>query len=246
MNDIKKLARLRKILSLAEHATDTAGTPAEIEAAKREADAARAKVFEMLAEYDISEEYLRSIDEAPDEMKVSVVFEIRKPFIQKSRLMHLISQQMHVVVVRGGKVKTTVQRITAYGFKQDMYRFQMVWLSILAQGEREYALTRIPVGVHPPTFKRGWWESFTVAIFERMTAEKQKAHSTATPGTEMVLRDRDAAVQDFVDEKTGGTRKGRRSGTRTYHGHREGYAAGQRVDLNDTAVGANATRKSIT
>lgn len=239
MNQSKLIARARKILAMAEHATDSAGTPAEIKAAQHEAAAARAMLFEMMAKYDLSEEYLRDIEEAGDEQLETRRYEIRKPFIQKGRLMHVLATQQHVRVVMGAKPKTTVQFVNAYGFKQDMERFSMIWSSILAQGEREYALTPIPVGVHPPTFKRGWWESFTVAIFKRITAEKQKAYSTAAPGSEIVLRDRDEAVEDFVEDQTGGTRKGRRSRTRTYHGHREGYAAGQRVDISSGGIGTN-------
>lgn len=150
--------------------------------------------------------------------------------------MHILAQQNHVIVVTGSKPKTTVQRITAYGFTQDMERFEMIWSSILVQGEREYALTRIPPGVHPPTHKRGWWEAFTVAIFRRITAEKQKIHYVAT-GAELVLRNRDEDVRDFVEEQTGGTRKGRRSATRLRHGAQAGYAAGMKVDLGDTGLG---------
>lgn len=238
MTEEKLIGRMRKLLSMAEHATDGAGSQAEIDAAKMEADRARAKVFELMAEYDVSEEYLRAIEEAPDEQKEIKQYELRKPFVQKGRLMHILAMQNHVVVVLGGKPKTTVQLVTAYGFKQDMSRFGMIWSSILAQGEREYALTRIPPGVHPPTFKRGWWEAFTVAIFRRVTAEKQKAHSTVAPGTELVLRDRDEEVQDFVAEVTGGVRKGRRSETRLHHGAQEGYAAGMRVDMSEGIGGA--------
>lgn len=232
----KLIGRMRKLLEMAEHFTDGAGTQAEINAAKMEADRARAKVFELMAQYDVSEEYIRAIEEAGDELKEKKVYQIRKPFVQKGRLMHILAQQSHVIVVTGSKPKTTVQNVTAYGFRQDMERFGMIWSSILVQGEREYAITRIPPGVHPPTFKRGWWEAFTVAIFRRITAEKQKVHSTATPGTELVLRDRDEDVRDFVEESTGGTRKGRRSATRLRHGAQAGYAAGMKVDLGGSGV----------
>lgn len=235
----KLIGRMRKLLELAEHATDGAGTQAEIEAAKMEADRARARVFELMAEYDVSREYIDAIEAAGDELKEHKRYEIRKPFVQKGRLMHILAQQAHVIVILGSKPKTTVQFINAYGFKQDMERFGMVWSSVLAQGEREYALTRIPPGVHPPTFKRGWWESFTVAIFRRITAEKQKAYSTINEGTEIVLRDRDQEVKDFVEGKVGPTRKGRRSATRLRHGSREGYAAGMKVNLGDSGIGTN-------
>jgi hypothetical protein len=159
--------------------------------------------------------------------------------------MHVLSQMCHVKVVMGSKPKTTVQKVHAFGFKQDMARFEMLWLSVLTQGERAYALEQIPPGVHPPTFKRGWWESLTVAVFQQITAEKQKAYSVATPGAELVLRDRDAQVQDFVDEAFGATRKGRKSGTRTHHGNREGYAAGKKINLKDSAVDAGVNRRAL-
>jgi hypothetical protein len=222
------LRRIKALLAKAEGSDNEA-----------EQDTYRSQAFGFAARYRIDLAKLQDSGEAVKDKIVHVTLDARKPFIQRLSLINAIAQVNGCSTVRLGKKSASIEVVEITGFESDVTLVRMLIASLSTQAERGFAAATIPYGVKPRTFRRGYWEMFTVAVARRMRATKEATtvqHGTA--GTAIVLRDKSALVQEDIEFRYPELRKARRSSTKLGHGRREGYADGMRADLGtDDKVG---------
>lgn len=255
-----RITRIRLLLETAEGHSRQADaahvTKHEAEAMRKEADMKTARAYELMTEHRITLAQVEAQGEARREKIEYKEFLVGKPFTGKTALLNGIAQNLNCVVIRMGKVGSTKEKVWAYGFSSDLIALQMLFASLDIQGMRYCRIDekRLGVGankaseggIHPPTYRRAWWQAYAVEIWRRLDAQRKVAESAAdtnTPGTSLVLSDKREQVKKVLHEKHSVT-KGRRVSRRRFDGMREGREAGQRADLSTGGVTAGA--KAVT
>lgn len=138
--------------------------------------------------------------------------------------------------------------VRLYGHQSDIDFIQALYDSLSIQMLRHME-TDAPRGVD-----RSWRTSFAHGWVARVVTRLRAARSTqeteassATPGTAIVLRSRDVAVQDFFSRQMGGAKlraSYKNRSVRSAAGLYAGDAAGMRADLGGRALGT--TRRELT
>jgi hypothetical protein len=231
-----KLALIRNLLAKAE---DPAATPAE-------AEAFTAKAAELMAKYGIEEALLNEGTHAdrPD----GQVIVITAPFARdKLAMLGRVAQALRCKVI---SVKHWVNggyqfKAHLFGFGVDRERVELLYTSLLVQSAYEVAGLYIPYYENKAAYRRSWYDGYSLAIYHRLHAAEKRAaqaaeaqrQSTATPGrgTDLVLASRDSLVAKVMADAFPEAKKGQArilSGS----GERDGYSAGRRANLGDTAV----------
>lgn len=216
---------------------------AEVSDNEAERDALRSKAFYLAAEYRIDMAALQSGSPgvATNDKIITVMLEVRKPFIQRMTLINTVAKVNGCACICAGRKSSVIELLELTGFESDVTLVRMLVASLATQAERGFAAATVPAGVKPRTFRRGYWEAFAAAIYRRMHATKEATEiKHGTPGTAIVLRDRATLVQEDVEFRYPTLRKARRSNTRLGHGRREGYEDGMRADIGtDNKVGSH-------
>lgn len=133
-----QLARIRKLLDKAEHAS----TPA------KEAEALRERAFALAAKFEIDHALIRARGNAPTDAVINRIFDVGRPYAYQVRLAYNVykSSGCEVIQLTGYK-----GRLHVFGFKSDIDRADMLWTSLVVQatretvrGYREYQLSFTP------------------------------------------------------------------------------------------------------
>jgi hypothetical protein len=243
--------RVKKLLDGAEQMSQQAKAASVSAAAaallENEAQARTAKAFELMQSMSITRAELEAAGGDRQDTIKTRIFEVRKPFMQKMGLLNSLAILHNCAAIRTGKVKSTVEKVIVYGYEFDLERLAMLWFSVLVQGDRFCAAADIPAGTHPPTFRRAWWQGYSVTVYNRLDAIKRTEETRAeqsTAGTALVLADRLTKTKAEMkkDHPDSRTRKSPRR--RRFTGYTEGREAGKHVDLStDTKLG---DRKALT
>ncbi len=231
------LERVRALLAKAE--------ATEFEA---EAEALTAKATELMAKYGID----KAMAEARAHVTpkpVNKVFTIDQPYSQvKGHLLHAVARALHC---KGVTLRTSgpTSRVHVFGFESDVELVEMLYTSLLLQ--MSHATARHPIpgwlrGREVMAERRSFMLGFVGGVSPRLETAyalaEEEADDTGTPGTALVLRNRDAAVEDAlgaVYPKLTKTRITWRGG-----GYGAGHEAGQRANIHDRPnVGAGAGRE---
>ena len=218
------LARVRKLLAMAE---DPACTPGE-------AEAFTAKAAELIAKYGVDQAMLAVADPAADPVGDRVVT-VEPPYARdKSGLLAAVAAPMRCRVVlleRRGQTRSHL-----FGHRADLERVELLFTSLLVQAAHGLTASPVPPGEHAGAYRRSWMAGYTQAISGRLWAAERSA-AAETPGAELVLVDRTGQVERRRDElypRLARMRPRRLRGS----GMVRGYQAGQTAHLG----GAEVTR----
>jgi hypothetical protein len=199
-----KLAMLRALLRKAEDAEDpqsSAYNPAE-------AATFRGKAFELAAEYEIEEAELFAKGETAEKV-TSFTRRIAKPVIQKMSLMTTIANNYSCDVIRLPEYVLHV-----FGFKGDLDRVQMLYDSLVVQGERECRRSSTATGRLYRRFARSFWAHYTDTLAVRIRNAHIQTERSVGHSTELVLRDRKTIVTESVAAFYPSLKEGRRGSAR--------------------------------
>jgi hypothetical protein len=242
MDNRDQFARIRKLLAMAEDEGLS-------DAAR---DAYNAKAADLIAKYGIDQALLEA--QRPAEQKVGdVELAMEPPYaLDKLTLLTNIAGPLGCTVIRATTWRDGVKRHHAhlFGMESDLRRAELLFTSLLVQAAHGLGVARVPYGEDARAFRRSWLAGFGQAIRARLQQAEASARDQAeqtlgeTPGgrsAALVLADRQVLVATHVAEVYPHLRSGsprRLSGS----GSREGYQAGQRVDLGGSRLGGQHRR----
>lgn len=174
------LARIRKLLALAEHPATPAG----------EADAAARAAERLVAKYAIDEALLEAA--APTRSKPEIrTISIDKPYASSKTLLLGAVAHAHGVraVTRRGDESP---RVTLIGFASDLQVVDLLYTSLLLQATT--SLRRQPETGR--AYRRAFLIGFAAEVGQRLLAAKREAMAESdTASVALALRDRDHEVE---------------------------------------------------
>ena len=236
-----KNAMLEKVRKLLAKAEAEGVTP-------QEAELLSAKAAELMAKYGI-DKAMADARAHVSPKPVNKVFTIDQPYSQvKGHLLHAVARALHC---QGVTIRTSgpTSRVHVFGFESDIELVEMLYTSLLLQ--MAHATARHPIsswlrGRKVMAERRSFMLGFVSGVSPRLEAAYALAEAatddTGTPGTELVLRNRDVAVEGAVADaypKLTKTRITWRGG-----GYGAGHEAGQRANIHDRPnVGAGTGRE---
>ncbi|MBO3744113.1 DUF2786 domain-containing protein [Actinoplanes flavus] len=216
------LARVRKLLAMAE---DPACTPGE-------AEAFTAKAAELIAKYGVDQAMLAAGDPTADPVGDRVVT-VDPPYARdKAGLLAAVAAPMRCRVVH--LERRGLARSHLFGHTADLTRVELLFTSLLVQAAHGLAASPVPEGEHAAAYRRSWMAGYTQAISGRLWAAERSA-AAETPGAEIVLVDRTDLVERRRDEaypRLARMRPRRLRGS----GILRGFQAGQVAHLGGTEV----------
>jgi hypothetical protein len=201
------LARIRKLLAVAEHPTTPAG----------EADAAARAAERLIAKYAIDEALLEA--GAPTRSKPVIrTIVVEAPYASAKTLLVGAVANAHGAraVTLSGDGQT---RVTLIGFASDLALIDLLYTSLLLQATT--SLRRQPITGRG--FRRAFLVGFAVEVSERLRAARQEAVAeVGAASTALALRDRDQEVDEALRAQFPRLRNGR-----TTVSDRRGLSAGR-------------------
>ena len=220
--DNRILGRVRKLLTRAEH---PATPPAE-------AEACSAKAAELMSRHLID---LALLDAGRDEHQQPVVRRIvvEPPYtVGKVVLLDEVAKAFGVPVAIGRGHYSAPRRCTLVGFAEDVAMVELLYTSLLLQAATamQAASTGRP---DVRAFRRAFLFGYAGAIGARLRTVRQEtvAEASTTPGTDLVLVDRQARVDAAFQQefpRLGTFRATASNGS----GYVAGHDAGVRADLS--------------
>ncbi|MDT7617781.1 MAG: hypothetical protein QOG20_1830 [Pseudonocardiales bacterium] len=234
-----KLDTVRKLLAKA----DRAATPDE-------AQAYTAKAVELMARHGIDDALLAAADPGRDEIGAQQIAMDDPYSAGKARLLAWTASALRCRAVLheawGGKVAA----VTVFGFASDRERVELLYTSLLLQAGSQLLRQRpARPGESVAAYRRSWLHGFAVEVHRRLTEAEAGAvaeHAGTSNGhrsVALVLADRSARVERAYAEafpRMGRARRAMLSGS----GFRAGAAAGERADLDGSAL-TPRTRRAL-
>lgn len=223
------LAKVRKLLTLAENPAATAA----------EAEAFTAKAAQLIAAYGIDQALLAQTMPERDVVG-DRIFTVEAPYAQeKATLASSIGYALRckAVLRKSVDLEGTSYSLHLFGHESDLVCVEILFTSLLLQGHRDLARTRIPRGEHVAAYRRTWWSGFTSAISTRLAESEKSAADEAegrfaAAGTSaaLVLADRSHDAEIAMHAEYPNLRRGARRRL-SGGGARDGWDSGQRADL---------------
>jgi len=229
------LDRVRKLLAKAE---DEGVTP-------HEAEALTAKAAELMARHGIDRAILGHLQPGTDK-PIDRVFTIDRPWADvKAYLLSHLATSLRCEVIEidapGGS-----RRLHVFGYASAIDRASILYSSLLVQMSRALAVQHVPAGL---TSVRGWRRSWMLGYATTATALVRDAEQRAAreagdlplsgPSTALILADRTAIVRRLADDAYPATRPTRV--TCAHDGYADGYAQGQRADIDSVRLPPQTT-----
>ena len=232
--DDRVLERVRKLLARAEH---HATPPAE-------AEACSAKAAELMSRHLIDRAVIDAAREDRDKPVVRRI-DVEAPYVVgKVVLLDEVATAFGIRVAVGGG--STTRRCTLVGFAGDLAMVELLFTSLLLQAS---TAMRLASEGHPnvKAFRRAFLFGYAYSVGARLAAVREETVREAaatTPGTDLVLVDRQARVEAaFKDEfpKLGTFRTTVSSGS----GLVAGRHAGAQADLSARQAGLKNSRDEL-
>ncbi|MEV4748987.1 DUF2786 domain-containing protein [Streptosporangium sp. NPDC049248] len=233
------LRRIRNHLAVAEHPN----TP------PAEAEAHRERAYNLMATHGIERAHLAAAGEVTDEL-ASIPFLIDKTYQeQRSDLIAAIASAKRCRTLQwklNGKLYLMVS-----GYQSDLEAVQMLCASLALQMKREVADVTPTGRKSLSTARKDFMAGFASRVGEKLRdVEKQAAAAAPTPAagrrsTDLVLRDRQAAVDAYFAKMTPNAEAAKRRKVSDSNAYYAGREAGERADLGAASrnrVGAAAQR----
>jgi hypothetical protein len=224
------LARVRKLLDVAEHPNTPAG----------EADAAAQAAERLIAKYAIDEALLEAGAATRSTPEVQTIV-IDAPYASAKTVLVSAVAAAHGVRAITHSGNSPV-RLSLVGFRSDLQLVDLLYTSLLLQATT--SLRR--QSVTGRAFRRAFLIGFASEVGDRLRAARADAvASTGAPSTALVLRDRDEAVEAATRQQFPRLRSARLTvsdGRGLHAGRRSGATAnlstgGNQVRGGRTAVG---------
>lgn len=233
----KEESILNRVRALLAQAEDPGAT-------EHEAEAFTAKATELMAKYGI-DEALAAQRENRQETPANIIVDIATPYAgPKAILLHVVAKAFHCKTVRLDRGK----QVHVFGFKSDLEVVQILYTSLLLQAANGVLRVERQTTSWGKSRTRSARSSFLIgfaaAVNERLEATQVKAEETSEPGTALVLRSRDVAVQDESEKHYPNQRQIRVSVSNT-SGYGRGHAAGQRANLHNRPETGGSSRPAI-
>lgn len=238
----KTLDKVRRLLAQAE---DQAGSP--------EGDAFSAKAEELMIRHGIEQAVLDAAEGTDKgELGATRVF-IPKPYAkEKSLLLGAITDHNDCQGVVHWKRTSTGRRtagnglvVSIYGFARDRDTVEFLFASLSLQAVKGMHAAVEPFDEDPATFRASWLLGFAGGVRQRMTEMRIRAKQDVTSesaGTDLVLADKSAQVDQYVESLYPGLGSGRTTRS-SGSGVGEGRRAGRSADLGQQRF--NGSRKQI-
>jgi hypothetical protein len=226
--DDRVLERVRKLLARAEH---PATPPAEAEACSAKAAALMSRhlidrAMVDAGRHDRAEPVVRRIIVEPPYVVGKVV------------LLNEVARAFGIPVAIGSGYQSSPRRCTLVGFDRDLAMVELLFTSLLLQAS---TAMRLASAGHPrvKAFRRSFLFGYASTIGARLKAVREETvreAATATPGTELVLVDRQTRVEAAFEREF--PRLGRfRATMSSGSGFMAGKDAGVRADLSARQTG---------
>jgi hypothetical protein len=234
--DDRILERVRKLLARAEH---PATPPAE-------AEACSAKAAALMSRHLIDRALVDAGRHDRDKPVVRRIV-VEPPYVVgKVVLLSELSKAFGIPVAIGSGYHSSPRRCTLVGFGGDLAMVELLFTSLLLQAS---TAMRLASDGHPrvKAFRRSFLFGYASTVGARLKAVRQETvqeASTATPGTELVLVDRQARVEAAFERefpRLGNFRATMSSGS----GFMAGRDAGVRADLSARRAGLRNRRGEI-
>ena len=235
--DDRVLERVRKLLSRAEH---PATPPAE-------AEACSAKAAELMSRHLIDQALIDARRLDRDEPTVRHIV-VEPPYVVGNvLLLNEVAKAFGIPVAISGGYYSSPRRCTLVGFTGDLAMVELLFTSLLLQAS---TAMRLASAGHPrvKAFRRSFLFGYASTIGARLAAVRQEsvqAAKSTTPGTELVLVDRQARVEAAFERefpRLGKFRATMSSGS----GFMAGRKAGVQADLSARQTGLRNGRGEIT
>ncbi|MGW5877840.1 DUF2786 domain-containing protein [Nocardiopsis terrae] len=232
-------ATLRKVRSMLAMAEDPSVTEAE-------AAAFTAKAMKWISEYGIDMAVATAKEPTNDTLTDKQVILPGPRAMAKATLFCLVADAMRCKALRLPKRRGTsdgTQAVHVFGYASDIERFTLVYASLELQMMNGLARVTPPPQASARRYKRSWCMGFANRVAERIEALERTAQQEAVPqeaqrSTELVLMDRNRAVQERVASEYERTVTRRTSVLASGYG--EGAAAGARADIGQTRLRGRA------
>lgn len=232
-----KLERIRRLLAVAEHP----GTTSHL------AETYRERAYALMAKYGVERAHLAAAGEITDELASIPLVVDKTHQAERCSLLGFIASAKRCRTLQWKLNGTTYLMVS--GYRSDLEAVQMLYASLALQMAKEVA-TVTPTGRKSlATARKSFMAGFASRVGEKLRKAEEAATATtqvtAGRSTDLVLRDRQAAVDDYFDRMTPnvGAVKTRKVGD--HNAYHAGRQAGDRADLGGSTrnrVGAASQR----
>lgn len=199
---------------------------------EHESEAFYAKARELILKHTIDESQL-SVEERAAFIKKTVSL---SPKIADQYLLNVISNRNSVKFVKhAGRIKgaTDKQRYGwLFGTEADIAYVEALFASLILHRERELGKADKPAWEHGKQFNAAFRLSYAIRIAARLDEWASKAKEAAGPGTELVLFDKSAAIDKFLEGQIGKVDAGAKIKAVNSYGHGAGQRAANKADVS--------------
>jgi hypothetical protein len=230
---------IRKVRSMLAMAEDPSVTEAE-------AAAFTAKAMKWISQFGIDMAVATATEPARDTLTDKQITIPGPRAMAKATLFCLVADAMRCKALRIPKQRGTsdgTQAVHVFGYASDIERFRLVYASLELQMMNGLAKVTPPPRASARRYRTAWCVGFANRVAERIEALERTAQQEAVPqeaqrSTELVLIDRNRAVQQRVAREYERTVTRRTSVLASGYG--QGAAAGARADIGQTRLRGRA------
>lgn len=234
-NNDPTIRRIRSLLKKAESLVQMGD-----ENSQREADACNEKASELINKHGIDQALLAAKGEIQDAI-TSKRIPLSDPYVMDKKtlfnqiVMSLGGQVVFLKRKRPGTQQSYSYTAHVFAYEGDLERIEFLFEMLQPQMLLGAAAAQTPYWENARSFRKSWMYGFAIAISERLQRTQNEAVAEAGAGTDLVLFDRNKAVEqsfNIAHPKMKNT-------VRTLNGSGlgQGYAAGQRASLGDNQLG---------
>lgn len=237
MKDDQALDKVRKLLATAESYAEQGFDDA--------ATTFREQATGLLTRYQLDESLLDDGKPQTDEVGLRI-FTCTGRFARRHHnLLNAVAHAMgcRTVLYRGHQESPT----HVIGFERDLDATELLWTSLMVQAQSELSRAAVIAKAEmngswsKDIFTKNFLDAYRRTIYNRLVKDRDAAVKVIETETDSsllpVLRDRKARVDEFMDHSYGKLRNLKSTGSRSsYHGFREGAAAGKRAALRGASL----------
>lgn len=213
---------------------------------EQERDTYNAKAAELMIKWGIEEAMVTDADRLVAEKIVQITFQTDAPKSYSYETTLIGIQVAKALGAKGFLQKRSDGRVnlTVVGFEKEVKLVEELFISLTRQGKLAMAQRYCEIewmpwhnGTDKFNWKRSFLSGYALAVGLKLQAVRKQTVTEAeavTPGTELVLIDRTAKVDSWIDRNMKlGKDRGRRV---DYNGAAEGMLAGRSADIGGTKV----------
>ncbi|PRX66173.1 uncharacterized protein DUF2786 [Nonomuraea fuscirosea] len=224
----KTIERIRRLLAVAEHPNTS----------PEEAKVHRERAMALMAKYNVERAHLAAAGQTPDELGTSVLIVDVKTY--QLEHLYLIGSIVDAKTCRAVQWKVNgITYVLVVGHTSDLDAVTMLYASLSLQMSNEVN-TILPAGRGRAPARKAFMRGFASRVGEKLREANQQAAAEADasnggPSTELVLRDRATAVEQYFKTKAPNTGTVKARPVKDYGAFLAGRDAGDRADVGGRA-----------